>query len=76
MKIAVPRAHTHAGVNYQAGMIVDLPEADITWLMRAERTTREKLVAELPQPVVEIEAEPVESEAETEEAAQDEDAPE
>ncbi|MHB8353371.1 MAG: hypothetical protein ACYDCF_02915 [Burkholderiales bacterium] len=74
MKIAVPRAHTHAGVTYQAGMIVDLPEADIAWLMQAERTTREKLLAELPLPVVEIEVEPVEADAE--ETAQDEDAPE
>ncbi len=75
MKIAVPRAHTHAGVTYQAGMIVDLPETDIAWLMRAERTTREKLLVELPQPIVEIEAEPVETEAE-EAPTQDEEVPE
>lgn len=51
MKITVPRAHTHAGVFYPAGSQVDLSESEIAWLMQAERTTREKLVAEAPQPL-------------------------
>lgn len=50
MKITVPRDHTHAGVFYPAGSPVDLSEAEVAWLMRAERTTREKMVAEVPQP--------------------------
>ncbi len=59
MKIAVPRDHTHAGVHYKAGMRVDLPEADIAWLMRAERTTRTALMAEMePIPTPEPEQEP------------------
>ena len=51
MKITVPRDHTHAGVFYPAGSQVDLSESEIAWLMQAERTTREKLVAEAPQPL-------------------------
>lgn len=72
MIIAVPRDHTHAGVHYRKGMMVDLPEADIAWLIRAERTTRAGLVAEqaavkIPEPVAVAEpsVEP-EPEAETE----------
>lgn len=74
MMIAVPRDHTHAGIKYQRGMLVDLPESDIAWLMQAERTTRAALLAEIssepitapePTPIPEMEAEP-EPEAEAE----------
>jgi hypothetical protein len=66
MKIAVPRDHTHAGVHYKAGMRVDLPEADIAWLLSAERTTRGALLTEVaPEPPPEPEPEPqIEVEAE------------
>ena len=47
MMIAVPRDHTHAGQKYTRGMLVDLPESDIAWLMQAERTTRAALLAEI-----------------------------
>jgi hypothetical protein len=71
MIIAVPRDHTHAGVYYRKGMMVDLPEAAIAWLIHAEQVTRAALVTEQaavnipePEPVAEP-AEP-EPEAETE----------
>ena len=71
MIIAVPRDHTHAGVHYRKGMMVDLPEADIAWLIHAEQTTRAGLVAEqaaakIPEPVAVAEPEPAEPEPEAE----------
>ncbi len=64
--IAVPRDHIHAGKHYKRGMLVDLPEADIAWLMRAEGFTRAAMVAEIapepvaeaPEPVIEPEPDP------------------
>ena len=45
--VAVPRQHTHAGITYPAGTLVDLPEADVQWLVNAHKTTLEALVATL-----------------------------
>jgi len=45
--VAVPKQHTHAGVTYPAGTLVDLPEADVRWLVGAHKTSLEALVAKL-----------------------------
>ncbi len=57
MIVTLPRKHTHQGVTYQAGQTIDLPEADIAWLMQAERATRAQLLAQAP--VVPVIPEPV-----------------
>ena len=74
MKITVPRDHIHAGVFYPAGSQVELSETEIAWLMQAEGATREKLVAEAPQPITF--PEPSETETiEVESLSQDADEP-
>lgn len=62
MKVTVPKNHTHAGVFYPAGSLVDLSEAEADWLVSATRTSLEALVAH--QEAVAISEEPaVEDEA-------------
>ncbi len=56
--VAVPRQHTHAGVTYPAGTLVDLPEADVQWLVNAHKTSLEALLAASAPPVVPVAPEP------------------
>lgn len=44
MKIVVLQNHTHAGVMYPAGSIVDLPDDDAKWLLDTEQARREAIV--------------------------------
>lgn len=60
MMIAVPKQHTHAGVTYPAGSLVDLPEADVQWLIQAHKTSLEALLAKSVE-VKEVEVAPVEA---------------
>lgn len=45
MKVTVPKNHTHAGVFYPAGSLVDLSEEEAAWLVGATRLSLEALVA-------------------------------
>lgn len=33
MKVTLLKAHTHAGVNYDAGVEIDVDESDANWLI-------------------------------------------
>jgi hypothetical protein len=65
MKVTVPKNHTHAGVFYPAGSLVDLTEADAKWLVGATKSSLEALVAKQETVVIpEPPADPAEDETE------------
>jgi hypothetical protein len=52
MKVTVPKNHTHAGVFYPAGSLVELSEDEAKWLVSATKSSLEALVARQAEVVI------------------------
>ncbi|MBS0457466.1 MAG: hypothetical protein JSS44_09085 [Proteobacteria bacterium] len=53
MKVVLRQAHTHAGIAYAAGMVIDVPLLDAVWLKSAgliDYLTRQPNRAPAPEP--------------------------
>jgi hypothetical protein len=66
MKVTVPKNHTHAGVTYPAGSLVELSPDEAQWLVGATRISLEELVAKQATVVIPEPPDPVDEKAEDE----------